>query len=253
MDCYSTSPILKYFVNVQLILCCNFLFSSFVGYFSNLLENIWMCLEGCTNDYTKTVLSSDWDDFEDKQCRKFFTSLVNLLSAFPSVFELLNIEPRETRQQEETELSETSLPVTSENTFQVPETFEELLQNLVFIESSERMRLLFRFERSHFFGLRVISSLVSCLDTFLLMQSKFRFQESLLRFQESQKLDNGDYIIDNCSVERNQILVRTYSIGGPTERTIPPRNLTTVGSIFYFFVCFPAVCMSSPSYKKTCN
>ena len=206
-------------------------FSFLLGHLRTLFENIWLCLEGSTNDYTKTVLSSNWDDFEEKQCKKCFTSLVSLLSAFPSVLELLSMTPLEQSQQEMEDAS-TSLPVTSENAFQIPETFEEFLRNLVFVESSERMRLLFCFERSHFFGLRVISSMISCLDTLLLMQSRFNFQEILLGLQESQKLDDGDYIIDNCGVERNQILVRTYSIGGPTERIIPPRIIANVGFDF---------------------
>ena len=204
-----------------------------LGHFRSLLENIWLCLEGSTSDYTKTVLSSDWDDFEERQCKKYFTSLVNLLSAFPSVLQLLSITPLE-QSQLGTEDASTSVPVTSENAFEIPETFEEFLKNLVFVESSERMRLLFCFERSHFFGLRVISSMVSCLDTLLLMQSRFHFQEILLGLQESQKLDDGDFIIDNCGVERNQILVRTYSIGGPTERIIPPRIVANVG---FYLIC----------------
>ena len=199
-----------------------------VGYFETLLKNAWICLEGCSNDCTETVLPSDWDDFEEKECKKFFTSLVNLLSAFPSVFELLSITPDEDHSQQEARHYDTTQPVTSENAFQVPRKFEELLRNLIFVESSERRRLLFRFERSHLFGLRVLSSLVSCLDTFLLMQAKFHFQETLLYFQESQKHDNGEFVIDNCSVERNQILVRTFSIGGPNERTLPPRSLAEV-------------------------
>ena len=203
-------------------------FSSLTGYFKALLEQVWLCLEGCTNDYTKTVLSADWDDFEEKQCKKCFTSLVNLLSAFPSVMELLSITSL-VESQQGAETQSISLAVTSENAFQIPETFEEFLKNLVFVESSERMRLLFCFERSHLFGLRIISSMVSCLDTLLLMQSKFHFQEALLRLQESQKRDDGEFIIGKCGVERNQILVRTYSIGGPTERIIPHRDLVQVG------------------------
>ena len=37
-----------------------------------------------------------------------------------------------------------------------------------------------------------------------------------------------DFIIDMCSVERNHILVKTYLIGGPSERVIPGRTLTEV-------------------------
>eukprot|EP00795_Rhopilema_esculentum_P012331 gene12331-2980_t len=194
------------------------------GYFEILLENTWQCLEGVTNDYTKTVLSSDWDDIEEKQCKKLFTSMINLLSSFPSVYELLCIQQAASETANE-HISSIGDPVTRTNAFSIPKTFEELMQNLVFVDSSDRMRLLFQFERSHLFGLRVLSSLVSCLDTFLLIQSKYHFQETLLMLQESQKIDNGQFIIDNCGVERNQILVRTFSIGGPTERIIPGRTL----------------------------
>ena len=37
-----------------------------------------------------------------------------------------------------------------------------------------------------------------------------------------------DYIIDMCSVERNQILVKTYLVGGTSERNVPGRTLTEV-------------------------
>ena len=37
-----------------------------------------------------------------------------------------------------------------------------------------------------------------------------------------------DFIIDMCSVERNHILVKTYLIGGPSERIIPGKTLTEV-------------------------
>ena len=182
-----------------------------------------------SNDYTKTVLSSNWDDFEDKQCKKFFTTLVNLLSSFTSVFELLSTVP--TGVIKETSAAQSSNPddpVTRINAFPVPTSFEELLKNLVFVDTSERMRLLFHFERSHFFGLRVLSSMVTCLDTFLLLQTKYHFQETLLRLQEDLKLEDGNYIVDDCALERNQILVRTFLVGGATERIVPPRDLSQV-------------------------
>ena len=37
-----------------------------------------------------------------------------------------------------------------------------------------------------------------------------------------------DYIIDMCSVDRNHILVKTYLVGGASERIIPGMTLTEV-------------------------
>eukprot|EP00794_Sanderia_malayensis_P005435 gene5435-6114_t len=230
------------------------------GFFRCLLSDTWKCLEGVTNDYQETVLTPYWDDFNDKYCKKYFTIIINLLSAFTSTYELLNIpSSNENKAENEIEnefvaeeetltdnhqaLNDLAEPVTTENAPGEPESFQELLKNLVFVDSSEKMRVLFHFERSHLFGLRILSSLVTCLDTFLLLQSKYGFQEILLRLQASNKLDDdANYIIDNCSVERNQILVRTYIIGGPTERVIPARTLTQEPSNPYpwpLFSSFP--------------
>ncbi len=140
-------------------------------------------MEGVNNDYKETVLTPYWDDFSDKNCRKYFTTLINLLSAFPSVYELLNLHDIN-EIESTTDGIVCSDTVTSDNAPKVPEIFQELLSSLVFVDGAEKMRLLFHFERSHLFGLRVLSSLVSCLDTFLLLQSKYGFQEVLLRIQE---------------------------------------------------------------------
>ncbi|GFR74593.1 protein broad-minded-like [Elysia marginata] len=68
--------------------------------------------------------------------------------------------------------------------------------------------------------------MVSCLDTYLLLQSQYKFQEFLLQEQDANKLEGSDLIInDGLSLERNYILVKTFMIGGPTERTLPSRTL----------------------------
>ena len=39
---------------------------------------------------------------------------------------------------------------------------------------------------------------------------------------------SSEIILDMPSIERNYVLVKTYLIGGPTERVLPPRELTVV-------------------------
>ena len=73
--------------------------------------------------------------------------------------------------------------------------------------------------------LSIISS--SCLLLLLLLpQTRFRFQESLLRAQRENVREEGDedgVILDMLSLERNHILVKSYVVGGPDERILPPR------------------------------
>ena len=78
--------------------------------------------------------------------------------------------------------------------------------------------------------------MVSCLDTYILLQCQYNIIEMLLQGQKNNKLEGQDgVIIDALSVERNYILVKTHIIGGPHERTIPKRTLPTV--------CTPPQCI----------
>ena len=44
-------------------------------------------------------------------------------------------------------------------------------------------------------------------------------------------IDSSDIIIDMLSLERNYLLVKTYQIGGPSERVLPPRTLNHVSNM----------------------
>ena len=200
-----------------------------------MFAHAWSCLEGVSNDYKQTALTPYWDDFNEKPCQKIFTSLVNLLSSFTSVYELVNL-CSETQEDLVIQDLESVVPVTSANAPTIPETLSQLLQALVFVDTAEKTRLLFHFERSHLFGLRVLSCMVTCLDTFLLLQSKYSFQETLLSIQEGERIEDNTFMIAACSVERNQILVRTYLVGGPTERVLPARDLVEVSTTRVDFV-----------------
>ncbi|CAG2217907.1 unnamed protein product [Mytilus edulis] len=71
-----------------------------------------------------------------------------------------------------------------------------------------------------------LSVMISCLDTYLLLQSQYKFQDVLLTSQaENHTKDREEIIIDMLSIERNYVLVRAFLIGGPSERILPPRGL----------------------------
>lgn len=62
----------------------------------------------------------------------------------------------------------------------------------------------------------------------LLMIMSYQRHDELI-FEHSDPCSG--YIIDECSIERNRILVTTALIGGPSERLVPSRQLSTVSSL----------------------
>lgn len=73
------------------------------------------------------------------------------------------------------------------------------------------------------------------MDSTLLLQAIFHFQESLIRQQQQCRISIGgkiEYIVDDLFLLRNMILSSTYLMGGPTERSPPLLDLTDKPSIF---------------------
>jgi hypothetical protein len=182
----------------------------------------------------------------DKLARKPFVSMVNLLSSFLSVYEILEHDPQTLQDSDDESDSSSRF---------IPSTISDLLNSLVFIDSVEKVERLFNFEQSHVFGLRLLSVLTSCLDTMLLVEEKFAFQELLLRHQAENVVDESRGIVfDMLSLERNYILVKTYWTGGPSERRLPPRTIenkdATFGYPLFSSYPVPGDYLTKASYAK---
>lgn len=182
------------------------------GFIKTLVTQAWLALEHGTDEshfhprvWTVEPL--------DRAAQKPLTNLLNVLSSFAAVYELLG---------------DTKLPSKAEYSFRdVPGTVPELIDRLVLIDSDAKVHWLFNYEQSHAFGLRLLSCLVSCLDTLLLLNSQFDVLAVLLANQSSEDVcSNGKIIIDGLTVERNYILVKSYVVGGPSERLLPLRTLS---------------------------
>ena len=65
----------------------------------------------------------------------------------------------------------------------------------------------------------------------LYLECKYRLKEKLLKMQSLCKIEGGGYVIEQCSVKRNEILVRVCLLGGATERSVPPDTLTKVSGL----------------------
>lgn len=195
------------------------------GYIAALLKELWSSLE-CGPEDAVLFLPTVWSTEPiERSSLKHFTRLVNVLSAFPAVLELLKGKP---------------LPTKEQYTFRdIPDSIPGLLDRVVIVDSAEKIHSLFNYEQSHCFGLRLLSVMVSCLDTYLLLQSQYKFEKMLLNAQAHCKAEGRDgIIVDMLSVARNYILVKCHLLGGPTERILPSRDLLQSKDGLYPFPLF---------------
>ncbi|CAH1269949.1 TBC1D32 [Branchiostoma lanceolatum] len=195
------------------------------GFIKALVNELWTQLE-CGRDDVRVIRPTPIPvDPIDRTAHKSFTAVLNLLSSFPAVYEAL---------------AEQKLQNAVSYTFRdMPNDMVGLIERLILVDTPAKMHALFNYEQSHTFGLRVLSVMCSCLDTFLLLETQYKVQESLLGCQaENVKEESNELIIDALSVERNHVLVRTYLIGGPSERKLPPRVLLEDGRDPYPFPLF---------------
>ena len=98
-------------------------------------------------------------------------SLLNVISNFPVMYELLN--------------SELSASKTT------PTTLAGLLDHLMLTDSADKRTSLLGYHENHLVGLRVVSVVTTCLDNLLLMQDKFNLTEVLLGQQRAVAMENG--------------------------------------------------------------
>uniref|UniRef100_A0A1A7WNH0 Protein broad-minded n=1 Tax=Iconisemion striatum TaxID=60296 RepID=A0A1A7WNH0_9TELE len=185
------------------------------GFVRVLVVELWSFLEcGCDDVRVVCPRSIPMDPI-DRSCLKSFLSLVNLLSSPQSVWELVGRQPLANK-------SEYTLRET-------PSSIPDLIDRLIAVNSDVKIHSLFHYEQSHTFGLRLLSVLCCCLDSFLLLESQYNFCSMLLQNQRENVSDQdageGAIIVDGLSVERNHVLVRVSVVGGPSERRLPPRAL----------------------------
>ncbi|RDD47429.1 Protein broad-minded [Trichoplax sp. H2] len=199
-------------------------------YMKYLASDIWSAFEAQRPDdffiIPQTFLYLPGDPM-DKKTYDVFIAIIRLLSSFPAVYEILL---KETLSREES-----LIPV---------ETLEDIIQRMILIDIEEQTFAECDYSQWHLFGLRLLEILTTCLDTYLFLESRYGLQKFLLERQEICKIcDSDEFIADVHSIERNRILVRISSIGGPTERHLPTRDISNPEDLPPQFSCLPL-----PSY-----
>ncbi|KAM4693395.1 protein broad-minded [Discoglossus pictus] len=185
------------------------------GFIQALVTDLWSLLE-CGRDDVRVIHPKTTPvDPIDRSCQKSFLALVNLLSSYPAIYELIGKH---------------ELPSKDEYTMrEIPTSFDDILDRLVMVNSDAKINSLFNYEQSHTFGLRLLSVLCCNLDTLLLLESQYNVCDMLLNAQKENCTESStgsrNVIIDALSVERNHAIIRMNIIGGPNERVLPPRAL----------------------------
>ncbi|XP_069462707.1 protein broad-minded isoform X2 [Ambystoma mexicanum] len=213
------------------------------GFIQALVTELWSVLE-CGRDDVRVIYPRPTPvDPIDRSCQKSFLALVNLLSSYPAVYELIGSQDLPNR-------TEYSLR-------EVPTGIIDLIDRLIILNSEAKIHSLFNFEQSHIFGLRLLSVLCCNLDTLLLLEVQYKVSEVLMAAQKENIIEYpvgpGEFIIDGLSVERNHILVRMNLVGGPLERILPPRLLHQGNDPYpwpMFSSCPLPACYLSTSPKK---
>uniref|UniRef100_A0A8C1W0P3 Protein broad-minded n=1 Tax=Cyprinus carpio TaxID=7962 RepID=A0A8C1W0P3_CYPCA len=191
------------------------------GFVQTIVVELWSALECGREDVRVVHPKSTPMDPIDRSCLKSFLSLVNLLSSPYAVWELLGHR---------------ALPNKMEyNLREMATSVLDLMDRLIIINSDTKIHSLFNYEQSHTFGLRLLSLLCCNLDSFLLLESQYNLSELLLQGQRDN-VTEPEFIIDGLSVERNHVLVRIGSVGGPSERRLPPRALQKVRAFHFSFL-----------------
>lgn len=186
------------------------------GYTTDLLQEAWHHLEGYSNDYTKTVLCETPEDLTNLVSKKLFSRMIELLSSFEAV-QLLCSKPSYVSSDDEKRSKLQPDGIVN---------FSEFIEYLVLIHTAEKKTLLYHPDQSHFFALNVLHCLTASLDSMIMLETNYHFQEALLSMQMSVGGSNKVFIIDQCSLKRNQILVQVNLLGGGNERLVPPDNVT---------------------------
>ncbi|CAH8606593.1 unnamed protein product [Heterobilharzia americana] len=196
------------------------------GIINLMIEQAWKSIEyfDCTGhaeltgNYSLPRISNPpiWSiDPIDKIAYKPFINLVRVTTSYESIRNLMN---------------GTQLLTNKENyntSTDKPTNLPEFIDRVVFVNSAPKLQSLFNPEQCQLFGLRLLSCIISCLDSLLWFETYLNLSEYLLGFQNENRIldSNLNVIYDLLTIECNYLLVKIFFIGGPSERRLPPRVL----------------------------
>ncbi|KAJ3254472.1 hypothetical protein HDU77_004090 [Chytriomyces hyalinus] len=181
------------------------------GIINALIQNVWLLLE------PDCVFEEPTIDIDDSRSLKVLSSLLKSISTFAGLSALLDLE--------------------DQGIVKKDDSLVFLLRALIGFEDETTDEVLADCAEGHQVGLRILSNLITSLDSCILLQHKFRFIEALLQQQSFAQLHGGEFILDPNTILRNRILVTAFFCGA--EKRIPGDSLGGGASDLELFHQYP--------------
>ncbi|KAI9104653.1 broad-minded protein-domain-containing protein [Phlyctochytrium arcticum] len=178
------------------------------GLLKSFFLDLWALLE---SDRMMTLCVPRSEPSDDHAGKKLIGNLLKAFASFPGLSSIVDAEFQSSGGRE---------------------TFDYLMRVIILRKRPEKSNETIPdlFEEFHQIGLKILKLMTSSLDSFILLQCKYHFQEALLGMQAENIITSGRLsgIIDECSLLRTYILVATYAVGSSTERRLPSLHLPDV-------------------------
>ncbi|KAJ3147472.1 hypothetical protein HDU89_005295 [Geranomyces variabilis] len=177
------------------------------GLFKLFFSDMWALLE---HDDTVSVAVPHIEPLDDHLAKKLVGNLLKILASFPGLVAI----------------------VEAEREIEGRDTLHFLMKSVLLGENEGKGDAASpgRYDESQLIALMILMLATSSLDSYILLQERYKFRESLLSTQTPARaaegcLDSSPQVIDETSLLRKFIFVATHAMGGPGERRLPPTNL----------------------------
>ncbi|KAA3677407.1 uncharacterized protein DEA37_0013436 [Paragonimus westermani] len=187
------------------------------GLWQKQLKHAWYCVEtgesSGFNEEARSLRPSSWPvDPVDRVVFKAFIWLIRWTASFTAVKKLLH-EQLVTNQREDDRWRGS------------PVSLQDFVTQSVLACQNDGVRSLYNQEQTQLLGMRLLSCIISDLDSFLTLESQYHLVDTFLQAHVDGITQSGTVMLDALSVERNYLLIKCLFVGGSTERLLPNRFL----------------------------
>ncbi|KAF7260449.1 hypothetical protein EG68_02176 [Paragonimus skrjabini miyazakii] len=187
------------------------------GLWRKQLKHAWYCVEtgesSGFDDEVRSLRPSSWPvDPVDKVVFKAFIWLIRWTSSFIALREFLREQPMTSQTEDDKRRGS-------------PVCLQDFLIRSVLACQHDGVRSLYNQEQTQLLGMRLLSCIISDLDSFLTLECRYHLVDAILQAHVDGITQSGSVLLDALSVERNYLLIKCLFVGGSTERLLPNRFL----------------------------
>ncbi|KAF5404737.1 hypothetical protein PHET_01840, partial [Paragonimus heterotremus] len=187
------------------------------GLWQKQLKHAWYCVEtgesSGFDDETRSLRPSSWPvDPVDRVVFKAFIWLIRWTASFIAIKEFLHEQLVTSKTEDDRRKGS-------------PVRLQDFLARTVLACHQDGVRSLYNEEQTQLLGLRLLSCIISDLDSFLTLECRYHLVDTILQAHADGITQSGSVLLDALSVERNYLLIKCLFVGGSAERLLPNRFL----------------------------